>query len=1023
MMLSQRIANHRRSLLALLSIAIVGGVLFGFGLPVGLFPDIAFPRIAVTIEAGDRPIDQMDAVITRPLAQAVRAVPGVLNLRSTTGRGQADLKVNFAWGSDMNLALQRTQSALAQAASALPPGVTFTVRRMDTTVFPVAAYSLTSSNMGPVALRRYADLTLAPLLTAIPGVARVDSLGGGIGEYQVVADPATLRAYGLTEADLASALAGANVLSAAGKIEDRGKLYLALSDSALTSSAQIEAVVIKSAGGGIVRVGDVARVSLTSAPVFTRVMADGRPAVSIQVYQQPRGDTVRIVKAVAQVFDTARATAPPGLTIRTWYDQSQLIVSSALDLALSIAIGAVLAGLVLLVFLRNIRVTLIAVVVVPVVLAVTTLMLALLGQSFNIMTLGGMAAAIGLIIDDAIVMIEHMERRLNEAPYDRLVAMQAAAQEFLRPLAGSSAATILIFLPLAFLSGVTGAFFRALALTMAVALIASFFIAWLVVPILVEQLYRDAAPRKERPPSRLAARYRGALERTTARPILILFVLVPLAVAGTLAFVKLPSGFMPHLDEGGFVLDYVTPPGTSLTESDRLVREIETIVRGTPEVATYSRRTGAQLGGDLTESNTGDFFIRLKPAPRRGIEEVMEEVRDKIQAQVPGVDVETAQLMEDLIGDLTAVPQPIEAKLYSEDASLLDATAKSVAARLGQVRGITEIRDGVIVAGDAINIHFDLARAALEGVTPAEAAAQVTAMMQGELATQVQSGVVLTDVRVWIPPDQRNRVASLATLPIKATDGHILTLSQIADVTVLQGQTEVARENSRRMVAVTARVEGRDMGSAAKEATKALSAPGALPAGVTFEMGGLYAEQQAAFRGLASVFIAAMAIVMVLLLLIYENFRIVAAIVVMPLLAACAVGLGLLLTETELNIMALMGLTMVIGIVTEVAIFYFTEYDHLLAIGETPERALIDAGANRLRPIAMTTIAAILALAPLALGASMQKPLAVAIIAGLIAQGPLVLLLMPALFKLIGGVKPDGRLIADPATPSPNNNL
>ena len=295
-------------------------------------------------------------------------------------------------------------------------------------------------------------------------------------------------------------------------------------------------------------------------------------------------------------------------------------------------------------------------------------------------------------------------------------------------------------------------------------------------------------------------------------------------------------------------------------------------------------------------------------------------------------------------------------------------------------------------------------------------------MMQGQIATQVQSGVLLTNVRVWIPPGERDRTASLAALPIKAPDGHILTLSQIADITVLRGQTEVARENARRMVAVTARVEGRDLGSAAQEATKALRAPGALPAGVTFQMGGLYAEQQDAFKGLASVFIAAMAIVMVLLLLIYENFRIVAAIVVMPLFAACAVALGLMLTGTELNIMALMGLTMIIGIVTEVAIFYFTEFDHLLALGEAPERALIDAGANRLRPIAMTTIAAILALAPLEIGHSMQKPLAVAIIAGLIAQGPLVLLVMPALFKLIGGVRPIQPAVSDHATPSPNNH-
>jgi CzcA family heavy metal efflux pump len=1023
MTLSERLAGHRRSLLALLSIAIVGGVLFGFTLPVGLFPNIAFPRIAVTIEAGDRPIEQMDSVITRPLAQAVRAVPGVLSLRSTTSRGEAELKIDFPWGSDMNLALQRTQGAIAQATASLPPGVTFTIRRMDPTVFPVAAYSLTSSTLGPVALRRYADLNLSPLLTAIPGVARVDSIGGGVGEYQVVADPANLRAYGLTQADVVSALAAANVLAAAGKIEDRGKLYLTLNDSALTSAAQIEAVVIKSAGGGVVRLGDVAKVQFTSAPVFSRVTADGHQAVSINVYQQPSGDTVRIVKAVADVFAKSRATAPPGLTVKTWYDQSTLIVSSAQELAVSIAIGATLAGLVLLVFLRNIRVTLIAIVVVPVVLAITALMLKVMGQSFNIMTLGGMAAAIGLIIDDAIVMIEHMERRLTESPEGGVTTLRAAAQEFLRPLSGSSAATIFIFAPLAFLSGVTGAFFRALALTMTVALVASFLIAWLVVPIMVERLYRDAKPRTDEGPGRIVGGYRGALERVTARPFLILLALVPLAVGGVIAFMTLPSGFMPKMDEGGFIIDYIAPPGTSLAESDRMVRQIESVLAKTPEVVTYSRRTGLQLGGGLTEPNTGDFFVRLKPPPRRDIEEIMTEVRNEVQAQVPGLDVETAQLMEDLIGDLTATPQPIEVKLYSEDAPLLNATATGLVDRLGKIRGVTELRSGVVVAGDALDIHFDLARAALAGVTPADAANQVTAMVNGAVATQVQSGILLTDVRVWIPAAERNRVSSLGALPLKAADGHILSLSQIADVNVLSGQTEIGRENFRRVVGLTGRVEGRDLGSAAQEVRRTLSAPGVLPAGVTFEMGGLYAEQQAAFQGLAVVFVAALAIVMVLLLLIYENFRIVAAIMVMPMLAAAAVGLGLTLTGTELNIMALMGLTMIIGIVTEVAIFYFTEYDHLIAIGEAPDRALIDAGVNRLRPIAMTTIAAILALAPLAFGHSMQKPLAVAIIAGLIAQGPLVLLLMPALFKLIGGVRPaasPGREpVASPHQPSP----
>lgn len=1011
MTLADTFARHRRSLLTLLAIAIIGGLAAGFSLPVGLFPNIPFPRIAVSIEAGDRPIDQMGAVITRPLEQAVRAVPGVTGLRSTTSRGTADLKVSFAWNSDMNLALQRTEAALARAATELPPGVTFQVRRMDPTVFPVAAYSLTSSRSGPVALRRYADVILAPMLTAIPGVARVDSLGGGRGEYRVEVDPERLRALGLSLADVSQALGAANVLEAAGKLEDHGKLYLTLTDSHLSDPGDIEKVVIKSAGGGVVRLSDVASVRLTSAPNWLRVTADGQDAVNVQVYQQPSGDTVRIVRDVAAVFAKARATAPTGLKVSTWYDQTELIKVSAQGLAEAIAIGAVLAALVLLLFLRNFGVTIVAVVVVPAVLALTTLALKLTGQSFNIMTLGGMAAAIGLVVDDAIVMIEHIERRVAQSGEEPLMSMRLAAREFLRPLAGSSAATILIFLPLAFLSGVTGAFFKALSLTMAIALTASFLLSWLVVPILVERLYRFGE-NHERREARGGGGYRKVLEQTTSRPWIAGAVMVPLAAIGVLSFLTIPSGFMPKQDEGGFILDYIAPPGASLGETDRLVRQIEAVLLTTPEVATYSRRTGAQLGGDLTETNTGDFFVRLKSPPRRNIETIMDEVRGKIAEQVPGVDIDTAQLMEDLIGDLTAVPQPIEVKLYSEDEALLRATAERVAKAVSGVPGVAEVRDGIVVAGDALNVHVDLARAALEGITPAEASKQISALLSGDVATQVQTGALMTDVRVWIPPAARDRASKIAGLPLRAGDGHLFPLSEIATVDTLRGQPELTREGGRRMIAVTARVTGRDMGGAAKDVRHVIGAAGTLPAGVTFEMGGLFAEQQSAFAGLAAVFVAALAIVTVLLLFLYENFRIVSSIIAMPMMAACFVGGSLWLTGVELNIMALMGLTMVIGIVTEVAIFYFTEFDGLVAKGIAPAQALIDAGANRLRPIAMTTLAAILALTPLALGSSMQKPLAIAIIAGLIAQGPLVLLIMPAFYRLIGGIRKEADYVA-----------
>jgi CzcA family heavy metal efflux pump len=1013
--LAEIVSRRRRSLLTLLGILVAAGIAAAFLMPVGLFPNVLFPRIAVTIDAGDRPPAQMEIVITRPVEQAVRAIPGVQNLRSTTSRGSAEMSINFAWGSDMDLALQRVEAALTRAQSNLPPGVSFDVRRMDPTVFPVAAYSLTSARATPVELRRFADRVLAPQLSTINGVARVLSQGGAAGEFRIETDPAKLWSYGLSVDDVATAVTGANVLASAGRIEDRGKLLLILTTSQLGDPRQIENVVVKTVNGTVVRVRDVARVMAAPAPQWIRVTADGRDAVLVNVYQQPGGNTVQIAKAVQAAFARAKAQGPADMQVRAWYDQSDLILESASSLRNAIIIGVVLAALVLLVFLRDWKVTLAAVAAVPVTLAATTLVLKVLGQSFNIMTLGGMAAAIGLIIDDAIVMIEHIERRLGEDPKKGRSTIQRAVGEFMRPLVSSSAATIVIFLPLAFLSGVTGAFFKALSVTMTVALVLSFLTAWWMVPVLVEQLIKRRGHVAEVDPNgRIMRRYRAALEVTVGRPFLAVIGVVVLAALGGLAFVSVGSGFIPKIDEGGFILDYIAPPGMSLTETDRLMRQIEGVIRATPDVDTYSRRTGVQLGGGLTEPNTGDFFIRLKRKDRRPIEEVMNDVRGKVEAGVPGVEIETAQLMEDLIGDLTAVPQPIEVKLYSDDAALLQKTGPEIADLIGKVRGVTEVKSGVVIAGDGLQIDVDPVRSELEGIDAGEVSKQLEGLLSGNVATQIQTGATLADVRVWTPPGARAHVDQLGGLMLKSPgDGHIFPLSRVADLHVVTGQAEIGRENMRRMDAVTARVTGRDTGSAAQEVQKAVARPGVLPAGMTFEMGGLYAEQQSAFRGMALVFAAAVAAVFVLLLVVYESFRTAFTILLMPLAAASAVAIGLWLTGVELNIMALMGTTMILGIATEVAIFYFTEFEALLEEGLAPDRALVEAGLNRLRPIAMTTLAAILALAPLALAlggsASMERPLAIAIISGLIAQGPLVLLAMPALYKLLGGARPGPR--------------
>ena len=1001
-------ASHRRSILFLVACLALAGIAAAFKLPVALFPHVDFPRVVVSVEAGDRPADQMVIAVTRPVEQAVRSVPGVVSLRSTTSRGSAEISINFGWGDDMVAALLQVESAINSALPELPAGVRFDVRRMDPTVFPVAAYSLTSATASLVELRDLANYQLAPLLSSINGVAKVITNGGQEAEYRVEIDPEKLAAFDLTFNDVANALSATNVLQAVGRMEDHYKLYLLLSDTRIRSLEMISDTVLRSGGSGLVRLEDIARVYATTAPNWLRVTADGNDAVLLQVYQQPDGNTVQIVDDVKQRLQEYHEKLPPDVQVANWYDQSQLISESAKSVRDAILIGVFLAALVLLGFMRSLKITLVAILVVPSALASTVLLLDVLHMSFNIMTLGGMAAAIGLIVDDAIVVIEHIIRRLRESNSDVVLTIREAAIEFGSPLLGSSAATIVIFAPLAFLDGVTGAFFRPLSLTMVSSLLVSFLLAWLAVPLLAEHvLDRKDAEKEDVGPlfGRLQQHYRGLMHRLLNKPALIFIAIVPLLVVGAIAWKQVGSGFMPHMDEGGFTLDYICPPGTSLSETDRLLQQVETIITSNPAVESYSRRTGLQLGGGLTEANQGDYFVRLKPFPRPPLDQVMDEIRKRIENEVPGVDIELILLMEDLIGDLTAVPQPVEIKIYSDSLDELMSVAPRVADAISGITGIVDVKDGIVLAGDAISIAVDRDKAALESIDPDWVTQQLEAWFHGIVTTQVQENIKLVNVRLWVPPAARDKTAAIDRIWLRAPDGHRFPLKRIAKVTTETGQPQIVRDNLKRMVAVTARISGRDLGSTLQDVKKALAKPGLLSSNMYYELGGLYKQQQIAFRGLITVFLAALALVFLLLLFLYEEFAAAIAILIAPLLAMPAVFTGLWLTGIELNITAIMGMTMIIGIVTEVSIFYFSEYKELLRAGYEKVPSLGLAGSNRLRPIVMTTLAAILALLPLALaigqGASMQQPLAVAIISGLLVQVPLVVVVIPVVYRTL----------------------
>jgi CzcA family heavy metal efflux pump len=1001
--------RHRRSILLLVLILALGGFFSAWRLPVGLFPLIDFPRIVVNIDAADRPADRMVAEVTRPLELALRGVPNVEKIRSTSSRGSAEVSLTLAWGSDMVAAQLQMEAAVNRLLPSLPPGTTFSTRRMDPTVFPSLGLTLTSNKDDLVALRDFATYQLKPAILAINGVTDAEVLGGRQAEYQVLLDPLRLQAVGLTSADITRALAANNEVIAVGRIEDNYRLYLTLVDTRLHNLEDIRHSIVKTEKSAVVTLADVAEVSLGTQTQWTRVNANGHDAVLINVRQQRGANTVALVADVRAQLAQMKAQIPADIQVGTYYDQSELIVSSASGVRDAILIGAILAALILFAFFRSVRLTLVIALVLPVVMCITVLLLGVMHMSFNIMTLGGIAAAVGLIVDDAVVLLEHTVRRIGEARSTSMRITLQAAREMFRPLTGSSLATIVVFVPLSFLSGVTGGFFKALALTMVASLIVSYLVALVAVPLLTHRLVTEqdalrlekVGPRLQRMQDVYARRMQAWLQR----PWWTVIVIGACILVGWLLYAQLGSGFMPHMDEGGFILDYVAAPGTSLSETDRLLRKVETLITATPDVASYSRRTGLQLGGGLTESNTGDIFIRLKSGHRRHIDEIMTELREHVESTIPGLRIETAQLMEDLLGDLIATPQPIEIKLFGADPTRLRSAGKQVAQAIGKLPGVVEVFDGVRIAGDAIDVQIDRTAAALEGIDAEAISRQLQAALEGTVSGTIQSGEKIVAVRVWIPGDLRQRIAQIEQLTLTASDGHVLPLQRIAQIHISAGQAQISRENLRPMVAVTARLEDRDLGSAMQDVQAAVASL-KLPTQIGVEYGGLYAQQRSSFRDLSIVFIAAVLLITVLLMFLYERVSIVLSLLITTFCSLTGVLLGLWITGTELNISSLMGMTLILGIVTEVGIFYFAELE--IDVLHTPAQ-LIHAGVMRMRPIIMTSSIAILALLPLAIGfgtgASMQQPLAISIVAGLIFAVPLVLLLMPALYALLSGMR------------------
>ncbi len=1006
MNVSEFAGRHPKAIIFTVAVLGLAGAAAALNLPISIFPDITFPRIVIIPENGEDPAERVMVTLTKPLEEAVNSIPDVRRVRSITARGAAEISVNFSWGTDIVLAQQLLQAKISSIRNQLPPGADIQVERMNATFFPIDGYALTSQKFSLVELRDFALYTLRPALSRIPGISQIRIVGGKTREYLVTADPVKLASYGLDIRQLTDALRKANIVSAVGLVDANYRLYLTLVDNMYTSVDAIKSSTIGTRGLTPITVNDVATVQPSERDELVRVASDGQEAVLINIIKQPNGNTVQIAQDVKNTI--AESALPPGVVIKNFYDQSDLILESFRSVRDSIGIGVILAVIILLVFLKNLRVTLVAVIVLPLTVSITVLLLYAVRESFNIMTLGGIAAAIGLIIDDTIVVIENVFRYARQATARSFI--QESVKEMLPAIIGSSAATIVIHIPFAFLSGVTGSFFKSLSLTMVLALVVSFLLSVLLAPLLASRIVPPEGFVRlsdAHGPGRIHSFYEKILRKLLSRRLLVLPLILLLALGSWFVYARLGSSFMPEMDEGAFVLDYAAPPGTSLAESHRMLIGVEKLITDIPEVDSYSRLTGTQMGFFITEPNMGDCLIKLKKIRSRSADEVIDELRSRIESTQPALRIEFGEAVQDLIGDLTTVPSPVELKVYGDQKPLIESTARKVAAIIDSIPGVVDVFNGITISGPAYVVRADERAIGRAGLTVQDVKEQIENEILGSVATNVQHGEKLVGVRVRLPAQYRSDLERLKVLRIFSPNGGTYLLGSLASVSVDPGQSEISRENLKQMVAVTARISGRDLGSTIDDVRLRLKQNLALPQGVTIQFGGTFETQQEAFRGLVMVLAAASLLVCIVLIIEFESFLIMGAVFLVTLLSLFGVFLALWITHVTFNISSFVGTILIVGAVAENSIFFVHYYRETLRQGLSSHDSLLRAGTVRMRPIIMTTLAAILTLLPLALGlgagAQMQQPLAIAVIGGFSLSSILTLFILPALLSFTSG--------------------
>ena len=1049
------IAQHSRPIIFLILTFGLLGAYLAFTIPISVFPETNFPRVLIAVDNGVMPIDQMTVTVTRPIEEAVNSVPGLLTVRSITSRGSAEVDLYFRWGVDMFQTLQYVNAAISRVQPELPSTAKIEAHRLTFAAFPVIGYSLTSDSMPQTKLWEMATYEMKPRLNRLDGVSTVIVQGGQEPEFHITPDPSKLLTASVTVSDILDAVRRTNLVDSPGLLERNHQLYLGLVNGQIKTPEEIANAVIKNTPAGIpVRIGDISSVAPGVKPVYTVVTANGKPAVLLNINRQPDGNTVQVAQEVHDEIDRLRKTLPPGVQIQPFYDQSIIVGESIKSVRDAILLGLILASIILVVFLRDWGTSLVAGLVIPVTIIVTFIALKVMGQTFNLMTLGGLAAAVGLVIDDAIVVVENIVLH-RDSGQGRLEAIRSALKEITVPLIGSTITPVVVFIPLIVITGVTGVFFRALAVTMTVALLTSLALAVTWTPTLSQYFIKgrrekDGHPDAESeplPPTAAASsenrgeEVRQASEREDAmkllaaeekhlsgfflrvvnfherwlrraleRPLLLVIFSVGLIVAAYVCYTFSGSDLLPEMDEGGFVIDYIMPAGSSLAETNRVVGHVEQMLREVPEVESTSRRTGLQLGlASVTEANTGDVLVKLKAKRKRNIEDIISDVRADIKQQEPALNIEFVQVLQDMIGDLTSAPEPIQIKLFSQDPKQLEQWAPKVADAIGKIKGVVDILNGIenTISGPAVTFQVDPSIAARAGFTAEEIALDASAILEGEPApTPVVANDRAYTLRVRFPAANRASLEAMRDTLLVSSTGHTATLGALSFMVENPGQTEVRRENLQRDVAVTARLEGRSLGSGMADVQKVIAGLH-IPPSIRVEYGGTYQEQQQSFHDLVIVLILAVLLLFIVLLFEFGTFAAPVAILSSALLSTSGVFIALLITRTTFNISSFMGMIMVIGIVAKNGILLLDADQKMRDLGFDTEKAMLQAARRRLRPIVMTALATVAGMLPLAFaigaGSQMLQPLAIAVIGGVLISMVLSLIITPAVHFYLSG--------------------